>query len=521
MRPVLQWGFAGSAGAISALALPPHGYYPVLVFTFPLLVWLLDAARDRSESQGLTIRAGFAVGWWFGFGYFLLGLSWIGEAFLVDADRFAWMVPFVIVLMPSGLALFLGLACALAMPVWRPRSADRILVLAVALSLGDWLRGTVLTGFPWNSFGYAVSESLVLAQAASLVGLYGMSFVVVLVAASPAALSLASSQARMAVCLSAVAVLLAVTAFGALRLQGSHNHPSTDVMVRIVQPSIPQNEKWRPENREMIFGRLLDLSARPRTDAVEGAKNHLLVWPESALPFLLENNEYEISRIKEVLDEETSFLTGAIRYQRNEGQDKYHNSVFALDSAGSILDIYDKVRLVPFGEYLPFKEIIERLGLRKLVDAPGAFAPGDARKSIVIDGVPPFLPLICYEAIFPDFGGSQGSRPAWLLNVTNDAWFGTSSGPYQHFAQARFRSIEQGLPLVRAANTGISAVIDPFGRIVGKLSSFEIGVLDRRLPSDLGSTLYSKIGSLIYLIMIITSAISLGINYYNRDSRLN
>lgn len=521
MRRALQWAFAGSAGAISALALPPHGLYGVLLFTFPLLVWLLDAARSRGSRNASVFGAGFGVGWWFGFGYFLFGLSWIGEAFLVDAERFAWMVPFVIVLMPAGLALFTAIACAVALLFWRPESVGRVLVLAVALSLGDWVRGTILTGFPWNSFGYAVSESLVLSQAVSIFGLYGMSFLVVAVAASPVVLAGHRPKFRLAGGLAAGAAIGFVVLFGTVRLLDADKHPATDVTVRIVQPSIPQNEKWRPENREKIFSTLLDLSAKPYQNTGTDKNRHLLIWPESSIPFLFEHDLSAIGRISEVMEAGSIFLTGAIRHELSNGVDEYYNSIFALDSGGTILDTYDKVRLVPFGEYLPLKEVIESLGLQRLVNAPGEFVAGQEHRTVSIPDLPAFLPLICYEAIFPEFGAIPGTRPGWLLNVTNDAWFGRSAGPYQHFAQARFRSIEQGLPLVRAANTGISAVVDPYGKVVAKRQSFEVGVLDTALPEALGNTVYSKFGNLVFFVSIIIIITGLSVNYYNQDSRQN
>lgn len=525
---LIAWGarrfaIAFAAGAASALALPPYGYIAILFVTFPCLVWLLDGAVETGR-KGVRNRfkVGFLIGWWFGLGYFLAGLWWIGSAFLVEADRFAWLIPFAVLAMPVGLALFTGLAIGLAARFWSDRW-DRILTLSVSLSAADWVRGHIFTGFPWNAFGYVFSETLTLAQSASLVGVYGLSFLAVTIFAMPAVLvDNARLGGRIAGLVVAITLIVAMYGFGTVRLQVWDDPVDTETDIRIVQPAIAQQEKWRPENRARIFQDYLDLSQRPLGGDARIGHQRMLVWPESAVPFLLTQEPGALFRISQILNSQTSLLTGAIRAEQTGEGPVYYNSIYLIDPDGAVRDVYDKVRLVPFGEYLPLRSILARFGLEKLVDAPGTFKPGFRQKVLQAADGRSFLPLVCYEAIFPGLsGGDDVDRPDWLLNVTNDAWFGSTPGPYQHFAQARMRAIEQGVPLVRAANTGISAIVGAKGRIKNALPLLESGVIDGRLPGRLTPTLYGTFGDWTFgLLAIIATVLSL-FKKYNRYSRNN
>lgn len=501
-----RWFAACAAGLLSAAALPPLGWFPVLFLTLPALVWLMDGAAGGEAGKAARLRAGFAIGWWFGFGYFLAGLWWIGSAFLVDGDRFAWMMPLAVAAMPAGLALFPGVALSIALRLW-PDTGFRIVVLATFLTAADLVRGMILTGFPWNSLGQALGSNLLLAQTASISGMYGLGFLTVLIFALPALLIDDSPVRRRAgVLLCGAGLLAGMAGFGAWRLDGQSQLPDTDTDVRIVQPAIKQSEKWRPENRDRIFQDYIDLSEQPLGKQGRIGHKRVLVWPELAVPFVLSETPYALYRISQALDGKMSFVTGAIRVDRSGEQPVYYNSVYLFDPEGLVLDAYDKVHLVPFGEYLPFRRYLNAIGLEKLVDAPGSFEPGFRHKIMRLQDGTSFLPLICYEAIFPAYSGLANGRPDFLLNVTNDAWFGLTPGPYQHLSQARLRSIEQGLPMVRAANTGISAVIDAKGRIRERLELGVSGVLDAPLPSASDLTIYARTGNVPLLIFLILLA---------------
>lgn len=523
---LLAWGWQRrllcvACGALTAFALPPYDFTFVLLVTFPCLVWMLDGAVDPAPGKRVQrFRTGFALGWLFGFGYFLSGLWWIGAAFLVEAERFAWLMPFAVLAMPVGLALFTGLGVGLAAIFWSDQFR-RILVLAAGLTLTDWLRGHVLTGFPWNAFGYGVSGSLSVSQAASLVGLYGLSFFVVAVFSTPAVLADARPfrQRVTAVVVAAVA-LAAVAGYGAVRLWQTAL-PVADLDIRIVQPSIDQKDKWRPELRDEIFQTFLDMTEAPLGGAARVGQPRMVVWPESAVPFLLTQEPGALFRIGQSLGDKTELVTGAIRAEPGMRGADYFNSVFVIGTEGTVQGIYDKVRLVPFGEYVPFKPLLESLGISNLAGPMDGFEAGYQPRVLTTSESFSFLPMICYEAIFPGSLDGVSRRPDFLLNVTNDAWFGRTPGPYQHLAQARLRAIETGLPLIRAANTGISAVIDAKGQVVAKLAIFEKGLIDSKLPQRLDNTLYGIFGDLPVLVISFLIVVFAGFYQYNRDSRVN
>ncbi|MEJ8572727.1 apolipoprotein N-acyltransferase [Microbaculum marinum] len=492
---------AFSAGAISALAMPPFDVFPVLFLTFSVFVWLIDGA----VGSGWRARYGAAAvtGWCFGFGYFLAGLWWVGSAFLVDADIFGWMMPIAILVLPAGLALFTAAAAVLARTVWSggPR---RIFAFALAITLSELARGHVLSGFPWNSYGYALTTSPVMMQSAALFGIEGLTAIAALVFASPAALSgRGAPRARLALPVLAACILAGLAGFGALRLSSAHIGMVEGLDLRIVQPSIPQAEKWRPENRNRIFSDYLDLSDGDASADAEGPD--LLIWPESALPFVFDSEPNALPAIAALLQPGTTLVTGMERIERdpqNRNDYRIYNSVMVIDEAGEIRDIYDKAWLVPFGEFLPMQNLLEALGLQQLTRIVGGFTPGPGPTTLSVPGVPAFVPVVCYEAIFSGAFVTPDNRPGWILNVTNDGWFGDSPGPWQHFRQARMRAVEEGLPLVRAANTGISAVIDPYGRIVERLDLGVRGVIDSGLPQAIAPTPFSTFGTWVLLAIV-------------------
>jgi apolipoprotein N-acyltransferase len=505
------------AGAASTLALAPINLWPVMFATFPLLVWLLDGVGATRRGG---IPAAFGIGWWFGFGYFLAGLYWIGAAFLVDARTFGWLLPFAVTGLPAYLAVYTGVGAATARLLWTP-SRFRVVTLAATLSSAEWLRGHMLTGFPWNAFGYALTTPLPLAQSAAVFGIWGLTFIAVAVFSAPALL--AGAARRSVAPLAWVGcTLAALAAYGGLRLASNPTEMVDGVHLRIMQPNIPQDERFSYAARAQIMNRYVSLSQRageavppdPSRPAPEGrvrdpgglhGVTHL-IWPESAFPFFLVREADALSAIAGMLPPNTTLITGAARpVEPAPGRSTTHafNSVYVIDHHGSILASYDKLHLVPFGEYLPFEDLLERAGFTQLVNIPGGFLPGAGRRIIPVAGAPGMLPLICYEAIFPGEAVPVGERPGWLLNVTNDAWFGTSVGPYQHFQQARVLAIEEGLPLIRAANSGISAVVDPLGRIIAALPLGHDGLLDEGLPRAAEATTYARTGDLLFLAAVV------------------
>jgi apolipoprotein N-acyltransferase len=498
---VLSWGWrralvACTAGALSALALAPFDAWPVLFFTFPILVWLVDGAA-AGRLGGLPSAA--IAGWWFGFGYFLAGLYWIGYAFLVDAQTFGWLLPFAVIALPAGMACYTGLGLALARLLWT-RGPMRLIALAVALTAAEWLRGHLFSGFPWNVYGYALTGPLVLAQSAALIGIWGLTFIAVAVFASPAVLTdeRAETRRRWLPFAMSVALLAVLAAYGAMRLSRTPTAFVDGVRLRIMQPNLQQNEKFNYGAKQRVMSQYLELSDRstgPQSTGVRDATH--LIWPESAFPFLLTREPDALAQIAALLPEGTVLITGAVRAPETppgKKPDGAYNSIYVIDHDGSILSVYDKIHLVPFGEYLPFQDFLEKLGLMQLTKLPGGFLAGQRRRAMTVPRAPRMLPFLCYEIIFPGEAVPSGERPGWLINLTNDGWFGISSGPYQHLQQSRVRTIEQGLPLVRAANTGVSAVIDPLGRVVKSLPLGVEGIMDAALPRRIDPTLYARTG---------------------------
>lgn len=513
-RPLIQrLGLAAISGALTAAALAPIYATPVLPITFVLLIWLIDATPWGR--RGLYEAA--ATGWAFGFGFFLAGLYWIGFAFLVDADTYAWLLPFVAVLMPGGLALFFAGATVIARAFWT-ESGDRILLLAVILSLTEWLRGHILTGFPWNLLGYTWTNMLPVAQVNAWIGIYGLTFLTILAALSwalisPAPRSLKSGTAGQANAQRfTVPVILSLLLFliymaGAWRLAETPTTYVANANLRVVHAGIPQKDRYDRAKIRSIFDQYLTLSAH------EGAADIThIIWPEAAIPVVLSRAPSALNAIDNILKPGQFLMTGSSRIEDAGGAaTKYFNSMHMIDDKGEIILTYDKSHLVPFGEYLPLRPILGRLGLKHLVAQHGDFSPGETgARTLIGPNLPKFGPLVCYEAIFPEEVVSADHRPEWLLNLTDDAWFGNSSGPRQHLDQALVRSIEQGLPLVRAANLGISAIIDPVGRKIQTLALDEVGVIDTKLPKSLPPTFFAKNGDLGFWTMIVIALASIG-----------
>ena len=506
---------AFAAGAVSTLAQAPAHFWPILFLTFPLLVWMIDSMpANRARAAWLCAQ----IGWCFGFGYFTVGLYWIGHAFLVDAQTFGWLLPFAVTGLPAYLAVFPAIGMATASFVWT-RGPVRILALAAALTASEWLRGHALTGFPWNTFGYALTSPLPLAQSVSLIGIWGLTFLTIAIFAAPATLmDHRSHTPRPWLPLTCSLCALAVMAgYGVLRLAGTPTAFVPGVELRLMQPNLQQDEKFNYSAKAAVMDLYLRLSGEATPARPSGLSDVThLIWPESAFPFFLVREPDALAQIASLLSPGRVLITGA---DRNEdpatagAASETHTSVYVIDDRGAVLGRYDKVHLVPFGEFLPFQGLLERLGLTQLTKVEGGLSAGDDRRSLAVPGAPRMRALICYEIIFPGEAVPAGERPGWLLNVSNDGWFGISTGPYQHLQQARVRAIEEGLPVVRAANTGISAVIDPLGRIVRSLPLGRQGVLDARLPLAVPPTLYAALRDSVAWGMVL---ICIGVAIWRR-----
>jgi len=500
--------------------MPPFDLFVVPFLTLPILVWLLDAtAGDPVSGIVARFRRGIATGFWFGFGFFAAGLWWIGFALLVEADRFAVFLPLAVVALPTGLAVFWGIACGIAITIWRD-GWQRIFWLAAWLAAAEYARGFLFTGFPWNQLGMAAMPFSFAMQSASLIGSNGVTLAAIPVFAILAAGPFDRLGARVFAGLCAAA-LAAHLGFGIFRMAQLPLSPKPGVMLRLVQPAISQDEKWTAEFADRSFRKLLDLSAgAPSESGLAGID--LLAWPESAFAFVLTERADALAAIAELLPDETLLATGALRLDRTAGKEPppAYNSIYLIDADGGIAAASDKAHLVPFGEYLPFAELLAGFGIEQIVHAQGGFQAGRLPAPVKAGRAGNLLPLVCYEAIFPGLI-RQSPRPDFILNLTNDAWFGKTPGPYQHWRQAILRGVEFGLPVVRVANSGVSSVSDPLGRIIAKLPLGAAGHVDSPLPEAGLPTFYAIYGERPFLAMLILfAAIGLAAPWHPRRPKL-
>lgn len=502
---------AAVCGALASLALPPIYLFPLLLPAFCGLLWLLDGL-DRPRQAAV-------LGWSFGFGHGVVGLYWVGYAFLVDAAQFGFLMPFAVAGLAALLAFFPALAIyGVAVLAWK--GAARGVALAVFWILSEWLRSWIFTGFPWNLMGSVWTFSPEMLQLAALTGVWGLSFVTLLAASAPAALTgpavIPGQMTRTTVTVFLILPVL-VWGAGALRLAlapDPHTHVVEDVTLRLVQPNVPQSQKWRSELRRGHVNDIIRLSRAPGFEKV----THV-IWPETAIPFLLSNDDRDAqlrSVVAAAAPANGLLLTGVPRMGAGQpgatersvlDRPLTWNSFQAFDASGVARATYDKFHLVPFGEYVPLRGL---LSFSKLTAGRGDFSSGPGPATLSLRGLPPVSPLICYEIIFPGQVVDPDNRPGWILNVTNDAWFGDSSGPRQHFASARLRAAEEGIPVIRVANTGISGVIDGYGRVLSRIELGTAGVLDVSLPKPAENQKIYSISSDWKLVTELILFISVG-----------
>lgn len=488
-------------GAIAALAFPPLDLLPLFGVGLVALIWAAETAERR--------RSAFATGWWWGFGHCLAGFFWIANSFLIDPVRFGWMVPPVIAGLAAYMAVYPALAVAAA---WhRPASPlARALLLAATWTIAEWLRGHLFTGFPWNLAAYVWSFDAPMMQSAALWGAWGLSFFTILLTGLLSLMGRGNRRISLRAAGAFVIVLAALYAYGSLRLTvTTAADPTGDrITLRLVQGNIDQWEKLTGAHRDRDIAQHLRLSVI--TPGIENVG--AVIWPETAATVFLDRSDEWRAYVAAAAPPNGVLITGTLRGDPPQGDpERYWNSLAVIDRTARIVATADKFHLVPLGEYVPMRDILGPF-ISKLTSGAGDFSAAPGPVTVRVPGLPPFSSLICYEVIFPGAVLDAADRPDWLLNVTNDGWFGRSPGPYQHFATARFRAVEEGLPLARAANTGISGMVDPFGRVTAALPLGTEGALDVLLPAPLAPTVFARTGlSLPVALVFVAVAVGVGL----------
>ncbi|MDR3475369.1 MAG: apolipoprotein N-acyltransferase [Devosia sp.] len=491
------------AGAIGGLSVPPFYFLPALFVSMPIWVWALDGA-ERLPGWRRLFGPAFRIGFAYGLGYFLVALHWLGAAFFVEGGIMLVVMPFAILALAGLVALFWGLASALAHLLWSP-GAWRIVTLSTFLTLAEWARGHFFSGFPFDLLGYALAANDEMSQLASVIGVYGLTALAALLAMTPALIWPPDQRGlarRLTPFFLSLVVIVAQLAYGHQRLASTVVAPRTDMRMRVVQPMVLEHADWSEAKPADIITKLIDLSNTRLNPADPGLSTVTqLVWPESSLPFFLSDYPEALARIGQILPPNGVLLTGAPREQYDPTADRLDpanrpafNSLIAVNKQGEIVSSYDKSHLVPFGEYLPFPTLFAAIGLRQFVPGIDGWQAGDGRRLMQVPNTPAFLALICYEAIFSGDLGPDTGKAQFILNITNDAWFDGSIGLAQHADHVRLRAVEEGLPIIRVANSGLTEAIDPLGRVTQRLAPEQIGVLDIVPANRLPETIFTRLG---------------------------
>lgn len=499
LRALRGWRAYAAAfglGVCFTLAFPPFWLLPLAVLAFSGWFWMGMAADSTKQA--------FKLGWWFGFGYHTTGLYWICIALGIDGGAFIWMMPFALCVLPAYLALYTGAVSALAHR-FRRGAVEQVVWFALLWLVAEWVRAHLFYGFPWNLAGYVWTISDATLQPASALGVYGMSLWAVLFCTAFALLAVpeaARAQARRGFAV-IMAVSVGLAAWGQWRLwqADAMQVEPTEVNLRLVQANVEQSLKWDPMYQRQALQRHINMSTR---ESADGRKPDYIIWPETAMPYRIAPDSEWTHMLAAIAPRDGAIITGTVRSEGQGDDWQVWNSLMAVNAAGEIIFRYDKSVLVPFGEFVPLRETLSFLPIEKVTQGARDFSPGHGAEVAGLRGMaPPFQPLICYEAIFSEFRpAEEESRTGWLLNITNDAWFGTSTGPYQHLHMARTRAVERGMPLVRVANTGMSAVFDAFGRAKALSGLNEESVIDVALPPQLRvSSWYSRHGEFTLIII--------------------
>jgi apolipoprotein N-acyltransferase len=497
------------AGALAGLSVPPFFFLPVLFLTMPIWVWALDGA-ERAKGWRLLFGPAFSIGFAFGLGYFLVAFHWLGAAFFVDGGWVLWAMPPAILALSALIALFWGLASAIAHITWS-HGWTRILTLSAWLAAAEFARGHLFTGFPFDLLGYSLTGTEEMMQLASIIGVYGLTFLAPLLAMTPALVWPADDRTwsrRLAPVFLALFVIAAQLGYGWNRLSEMVATERTDISMRLVQPLVREHSDFGNVDPVALIDRLVMLSDMRMDPNDQGLADIThLVWPESSLPFFLESYPDALARIARMLPDGATLITGVPRlpYELEPGTNRQppYNSVVAIDTDGEVVASYDKSHLVPFGEYLPFAPFFRQLGITQFVPGADGWSAGDMRRRLMsLPAAPAPLILVCYEILFSgDLGDTAAAQ--FLLNVTNDAWFDGSVGPAQHAHHARLRAVEEGMSLLRAANTGLTFATDPLGRITARLTPGEMAALDVRPHEKLATTVFAQVRHWPFLIAVL------------------
>lgn len=475
-----------SMGGLSALTLPPIGLFPLWFITIPAFIWILQTATTKKQA--------FFTGWAWGAGFFIISLYWVSFAMMVDLGSWWWVIPFSAILGPGLLGLYTGFAALLVFLSGTTKTRF-ILSFITCLSLSEYLRGVLFTGFPWNLFGYSWMGVDAVAQNLSWAGIYGLTFLTIAWASIPAVKNRLFSWVL-------ILSFILTSGWGSYHLSEAR-HETTDTIIRIVQPNIPQQEKWDKHKKWAHFKTLTNLSMY---DPFKDKAPDVIIWPETALTFDIARKAEAKGILTSIIPEAGFLLTGDLRIiPDNLGQTSYFNALTAIDHNGDFIQSWHKSHLVPYGEYIPFRDIINISPIGGLISGTGDFTAGTGPYTAQMNNIPKFSPLICYEIIFPNQVTATEDRPDWIINITNDAWYGRTAGPYQHFAITRARAIETGLPVIRVANTGISGAINPYGQVINRIGLGQKGAVNVKLPAPLPSTFYNNRGNTAFFLMLLLS----------------
>ncbi len=462
-------------GALAALSMPGWGYIPLLFAGYSCFYVLILKTKSRMLS--------FIKGWLFGLGYFVIGLHWIANALLVDDNPYRWAYPIALVGLPALFSIYWGLAALLTRLLHQRTDISFFILFTFFFFTAEWSRSHLFTGFPWNIPGYAWAGILPMVQSIHYIGVYGLTGLTILMATLPGYLFIStySKKIKSATAGCAILILCGLYGFGWHRLNTT-NITLQNIDLVLVQANIPQKDKWNPDLYVSHFEKQISMSAPERPSS----NYTIIVWPETAIPAPIFEQPEAFRRISAMLAQYSSgatLMSGVLRSQEHDGKASYYNSFATIQADQSVPALYDKTHLVPFGEYMPFQKWIP---IRPIAEFP-SFSGGLGPTTFSVAKIPPFTPLICYEIIFPGkvVPNQPSDRPDWIVNVTNDSWYGLTSGPQQHLAQAVFRAVEEGIPVVRSASTGISAVIDPLGRIHAKAELESEKTIRTQLPQPL------------------------------------